>query len=178
MWTLKLERIVLRNVLLYFPIHVQDHRYITCTEIINTLNEFYSPLNRPKEWQLWSPCCLGLSQPPSLVPSSVRWGHSTQYQGVPLEPWPPCWYRAQAAAPLPPWELSRLPQRCMRRVMAVKLRYQEREKLLTHRCFGQGMPIKDLEVCTCIGDKMNIMITKSEGTGVQLWCNSCVLCQL
>ena len=52
--------------------------------------------------------------------------------------------------------------------MAVKLRYQEREKLLTRRRFGQGMPIEDLEVCTCIGDKMNIMIAKSEGTGVQL----------
>ena len=149
MWALKLERSVLRNVLqlLYFPIHVQDHRYMSI-EIINTLNEFYSPLNRPKEWQLWSPCCLGLSQPPSLVPSSVRWGHSTQYQGVPLEPWPPCWCRAQAAAPLPPWELSRPPQRYTRREMVVKLCYQEWGKLLIHGHFGQGTPTKDLEGCT------------------------------
>ena len=43
MWALKLERSVLRNVLqlLYFPIHVQDHRYITCTYSIEIINEFY-----------------------------------------------------------------------------------------------------------------------------------------
>ena len=106
--------------------------------------QLYSPWDKPVEWELWPPCCLGERRPLSPALSSVRWDHSALHRGIPPEPWRPCWYTAQAAARLHLWELLTQPWRCMKKGPAVKLHYPGWEKSLILSSSGQETPTKDL----------------------------------